>query len=170
MYIYISIQLRSGSTALGEGTKDFARLPTILGTHQVFDIVAEPEVLQARQELAAAIEPQVISLLKKADIELSRLERKEKSLSAKADLQQVRLEQLQNNSKQYQQQQQQQQQINNDNDNDNVNNNKNNEYATNEQIEELKQLQQERDRLKYAKSRADLQKRQKRMSVAFRRD
>lgn len=58
---------------------------------QVFDIVAEPEVLEARNEVTNAIEPLVRELLQKVETELKRLERKEKSLTVKAELQLGRL-------------------------------------------------------------------------------
>lgn len=114
--------------------------------------MAEQEVLDAKTELAQEVEPQVASLLSRIEVELARLERKEKGLSSKAKLQEVRIQQLEalinSEASGYRR-------------------GVNSDRATEEQLEELRELQAQSDRLAYSLSRANLKQRKMRMSMAM---
>ncbi|CAN6598398.1 DASH complex subunit Spc19p [Trichomonascus vanleenenianus] len=134
--------LQSSNENLNQ-VQDFGRLPTVLKTNKVFDIVTESEINEGKRELAAETEPQVMALLRKAEQEIARLERKERSLSSKAELQRIRLEQVSNVT--------------------NVGSD------LQERIERLRMLQREKERLSYSLSRLNLKQRKARMSMAFQR-
>lgn len=138
--------LRSTNENLETGIRDFARLKTNLKTNKVFDIVTETDINNAKAEIAQETEPQIRMLLERAEVELQRLERKKRSLTSKAQLQQVRLEQHTNTRRPNTSDQQMAQ-----------------------QLERLKELQQKKDRLQYSLSRLNLKGRKVRMSMAFAR-
>lgn len=146
---------------------------------QVFDIVAEPEVLEARNEVTNAIEPLVRELLQKVETELKRLERKEKSLTVKAELQLGRLSHIE--EKVYAKKERESAAFtkrstegpNELQDLNQVSDDKRDPgkaLADQRLLDELNQMKKERDRLLYAKSREELQKTHKRMSMAFRKE
>ncbi|VVT45667.1 uncharacterized protein SAPINGB_P000831 [Magnusiomyces paraingens] len=147
-----SFWLRSGSQALTPVCSDFTRLKTVLRTDQVFDILSNAEVAQAHTDLAAAIDPTITALLRKADLEIERLERKERELISKGNLQEVRLMQMRSGqtgpagpeplSKL-------------------ASSSVNEPLASKDQIDEILKLQRQRDRLKYTKWQHQLAGRQK---------
>jgi len=142
--------LRGTNQNLKDGTKDFARLRTILQTNKVFDIVTETDIAEAKVDVAKETEPQILALIEKINVELSRMERKQRSLTSKAQLQSVRLEQTvkprQDTS---------------------IKNSTTVDVGIAEQLDKLKQLQQKKERLAYSLSRINLKKRKVRMSMAF---
>ncbi|KAK9459991.1 DASH complex subunit Spc19 [Lipomyces oligophaga] len=85
--------LESSINSLDEGVRDFPRLKTVLQNERIFEVVPESEVNTIKSSLAGEVEPQILDLLKKADASIARLERREKNLIAKAQLQEVRLQQ-----------------------------------------------------------------------------
>lgn len=85
--------LESSIASLDAGIHTFPRVSKLLQANRHFEVVGESEVVKAHQELAAEVEPQMEDLLRRAEQEMARLERKEKNLSSKSDLQQVRLHQ-----------------------------------------------------------------------------
>ncbi|KAK9452389.1 DASH complex subunit Spc19 [Limtongia smithiae] len=85
--------LGSSISALDSGVSDLARIKTVLKTDRVFEVVPESDVNALKDNLAGEIEPMLIDLLKQADAAISKLERRERSLVAKAQLQEVRLQQ-----------------------------------------------------------------------------
>ncbi|KAK7206925.1 DASH complex subunit Spc19 [Myxozyma melibiosi] len=85
--------LSSSIASLDSGVNDLPRMKTVLKTDRVFEVVPESEVNTVKQSLQGEVEPQIIDLLKMADTAISRLERREKNLVAKAQLQEVRLQQ-----------------------------------------------------------------------------
>jgi hypothetical protein len=125
---------------LKEGVDDFDRLKTVLHNDRVFGVVTETDVIQAKEEVATELQPQIASLVKRVEQELTRLERQERTLIAQAELQAVRLGQSTS-----------------------ISSNK----PTAEQLERLDELQQAKDRLAYSLKRLDLQKHQARVSLAF---
>lgn len=85
--------LENSVASLDIGIHDFPRMSKVLQANRHFDIVGETDVLNAHHALSDEIQPQIDELLRRADAELARLERKERGLSSKSDLQQVRLQQ-----------------------------------------------------------------------------
>lgn len=146
--------LRSTNDNLGKGISDFERLKTVLQTNKVFDIVTETDVNEAKVDLAKEIEPQIVALMKQAEEELARLERKERMLANKAKLQQVRLQSVTNDSK-----------ASNKKKDNTSSSTPDLELA--DKLDKLKQLQQKKERLAYSLSRINLKKRKVRMSMAF---
>lgn len=133
--------------------------------------MAEPEIFKAQHEFVNAIEPQVKELLHRTETELKRLESKERALATKAELQMGRLTQIDERVKKARSELAKSASLKSEtNTNTNATTEQTGSMADQLLLDELSQLKQERDRLKYAKSRQDLQKRQKRMSLAFRKD
>ncbi len=85
--------MASSIAALDAGVYDFPRMTRILKANRHFEVMGESEVLDAHQALQSEIQPHVNELLKKAEAQVAKLDRKEKGLASKSDLQQVRLQQ-----------------------------------------------------------------------------
>ncbi|KAK9381690.1 DASH complex subunit Spc19 [Kockiozyma suomiensis] len=85
--------LASSIASLDSGVNDLPRVKTVLKADRVFEVVPESEVNTLKSSLQVEVEPQIIELLKLADNAISRLERREKNLISKAQLQEVRLQQ-----------------------------------------------------------------------------
>lgn len=108
-------------------------------------------MLDAKAELAQEVEPQVASLISRIEVELARLERRVKGLASKAQLQELRIQQLEAlidseaSGSSY----------------------RRNNQATEAQLEQLRELQDQSDRLAYSLSSANLKQRKMRMSMAM---
>ncbi|KAK8202025.1 DASH complex subunit spc19 [Zalaria obscura] len=106
-----SMQLLDSSiNILDSGVNDFPRLAKVLQTERVyhkildtgnsfsnmlqhFELVSESDLSNAQSSLLSEIQPEVESLLNRVDAYLDKLERREKSLIAKCELQEGRLSQ-----------------------------------------------------------------------------
>ncbi|MCJ1367827.1 hypothetical protein MMC16_006962 [Acarospora aff. strigata] len=87
-----SIQLLSSSISiLDSGVNDFPRLAKVLHTTRHFELLPEPTLHSAQTSLLAEITPEVESLLARVETQLDKMERRERALVAKAELQQGRL-------------------------------------------------------------------------------
>ncbi|KAA6408136.1 MAG: DASH subunit Spc19 [Lasallia pustulata] len=87
-----SMQLLGSSISiLDSGVNDFPRLSKVLHTTRHFELLPETRLLQAQKELLETITPEVETLLARVDAHLDRMERREKSLIAKCELQEGRL-------------------------------------------------------------------------------
>ncbi|KAF2460703.1 mitotic spindle biogenesis protein-like protein Spc19 [Lineolata rhizophorae] len=87
-----SMQLLDSSISiLDSGVKDFPRLSRVLQTTRHFEIISEPELHAAQSALVSEIRPEVDALLGRVAAYLDKLERRERSLIAKYDLQAGRL-------------------------------------------------------------------------------
>lgn len=58
---------------------------------QHFELVSEPDLVTAQSSLLSELQPEVSNLLTRVELHLDKLERREQSLIAKADLQEGRL-------------------------------------------------------------------------------
>ncbi|KAF2724716.1 DASH complex, subunit Spc19 [Polychaeton citri CBS 116435] len=89
-----SMQLLDSSiNILDSGVHDYPRLSKVLQTTRHFELVSEHDLTTAQSSLLAEIQPEVTSLLSRVETYLDKLERREQSLIAKADLQAGRLAQ-----------------------------------------------------------------------------
>lgn len=136
--------LREINNTLDQNSKDFNRMSNVLNMNQVFGIVTESEINETKSQLASETQPQIEKLVARIENELARLDRKEKTLSSKAELQQGRLQEVTSTAAY-------------------------NSTATKniEKMEKLRQLKEKRDRLAYSLSRLNLKGRKVRMSMAF---
>jgi DASH complex subunit SPC19 len=123
-----------------ETLKDFDRVKTVLSTNRVFGLVAESEIMEAKDQLAKETEPQIMQLLSKAEVELARLERRQTALEAKAQLQEVRLERFSSGAG-------------------------TRSKASQEQQEKLKQLEETKSKLQSTLKKLNLQRQRARMSM-----
>lgn len=128
---------------MAETVQDFDRVKTVLSNNRVFGLVAESEIMEAKDQLAKETEPQVMQLLSKADVELARLERKQTSLEAKAQLQEVRLDRFSSGTSAY-------------------------SKASQEQQEKLKHLEETKSKLQSTLKKLNLQRQRARMSMVVR--
>ncbi|KAK9241105.1 DASH complex subunit SPC19 [Lipomyces kononenkoae] len=91
--LHASVDLLASSIAsLSSGVDDLPRMKTVLKARRVFEVVPESEVNAVKRSFAGEVEPQIIELLRRAEAAISRLERRQKNLVAKAELQEVRLQ------------------------------------------------------------------------------
>ncbi|KAK9363125.1 DASH complex subunit SPC19 [Lipomyces starkeyi] len=91
--LHASVDLLGSSIAsLSSGVDDLPRMKTVLKAQRVFEVVPESEVNSIKTSLAGEVEPQIIELLRLAEAAISKLERRQKNLIAKAELQEVRLQ------------------------------------------------------------------------------
>ncbi|KAK9464460.1 DASH complex subunit Spc19 [Lipomyces arxii] len=84
--------LGSALTSLDSGVSDLPRMKTVLKTKRVFEVVPESEVECVKSSIAGQVEPQIIELLQRAESAISKLERRQKGLVSKAELNEVRLQ------------------------------------------------------------------------------
>ncbi|KZF19238.1 DASH complex, subunit Spc19 [Xylona heveae TC161] len=85
--------LESSISVLDSGVRDFPRLSKVLQTTRHFELISESELQAAQQDLLDEIGPEVTRLLDRVSTHLDKLERRQQSLIAKAELQEVRLSQ-----------------------------------------------------------------------------
>ncbi|KAF2757422.1 mitotic spindle biogenesis protein-like protein Spc19 [Pseudovirgaria hyperparasitica] len=83
--------LDNSISVLDSGVQDFPRLAKVLQTTRHFELISEPDLQTAQSSLVSEIHPEVDSLLNRVSNYLDRLERREKSLMAKFDLNEGRL-------------------------------------------------------------------------------
>ncbi|KAK5163360.1 DASH complex subunit spc19 [Saxophila tyrrhenica] len=83
--------LDSSISILDSGVADYPRLARVLQRTRHFELVSEPSLLAAQEGLLSEIQPEVDTLLGRVETYLDRLERREKGLIAKAELQEGRL-------------------------------------------------------------------------------
>ncbi|GAB7345885.1 hypothetical protein MBLNU457_4129t1 [Dothideomycetes sp. NU457] len=89
-----SMQLLDSSiTILDSGVSDFPRLTKVLDTTRHFELLPQSSLTTAQNALHNEIAPEIDSLLSRVDTYLDKLERREKSLIAKCELQEGRLSQ-----------------------------------------------------------------------------
>ncbi|KAK9366410.1 DASH complex subunit SPC19 [Lipomyces kononenkoae] len=131
--------LASSIASLSSGVDDLPRMKTVLKARRVFEVVPESEVNAIKSSFAGEVEPQIIELLRRAEAAISKLERRQKNLIAKAELQEVRL-----------QRQPRAQELEGSSVAD-----------SNNDARKLKTLQQKRERLEYSLSRLNLAVEQK---------
>ncbi|KAF2150437.1 DASH complex, subunit Spc19 [Myriangium duriaei CBS 260.36] len=150
--------LESSINILETGVSDLPRLSTVLQTTRHFELVSEADLQSAQSSLTAEIAPEVSSLLARVNTYLDALARREKSLIAKAELQEGRLSRASigaNRASGY---------------GGNASAGKG-EALTGLQTVKAQQLRQKKERLSYAVGRLELQagqrERQLRKSMAF---
>ncbi|KAI9670717.1 MAG: hypothetical protein M1817_003827 [Caeruleum heppii] len=85
--------LDSSISILDAGVNDFPRLAKVLTMTRHFELTDEHTLLTAQREVMSEITPEVTRLLARAEAHVSKLERREQSLIAKAELQAGRLSQ-----------------------------------------------------------------------------
>ncbi|KAK0951528.1 DASH complex subunit spc19 [Friedmanniomyces endolithicus] len=86
------MQLLDSSIAiLDTGVGDYPRLAKVLQTTRHFELVSSHDLTTAQATLLSEIQPEVTALLSRVETHLDKLERREKSLIAKAELQEGRL-------------------------------------------------------------------------------
>ncbi|KAI5364547.1 Putative DASH complex subunit Spc19 protein [Septoria linicola] len=85
--------LESSINILDSGVSDYPRLAKVLQTTRHFELVSENDLTAAQSTLLSEIQPEVTNLLARVETYLDKLERREQSLMAKAELQEGRLAQ-----------------------------------------------------------------------------
>nr|POE62540.1 dash complex subunit spc19 [Quercus suber] len=83
--------LESSISILDAGVNDYPRLAKVLQTTRHFELVSEADLVTAQSSLLSELQPEVSNLLSRVELYLDKLERREQSLIAKADLQEGRL-------------------------------------------------------------------------------
>jgi DASH complex subunit SPC19 len=90
--LHTSMSLLSSSIAiLSTGVDDYPRLSRVLHTTRHFELISSHDLTTAQSTLLSEIKPEVDVLLSRVETYLDKLERKEKGLIAKAELQEGRL-------------------------------------------------------------------------------
>jgi len=85
--------LESTISILDSGVHDFPRIKKILQCTRHFELISEPTLYAAQSALADEIVPEVEHLLRRVEQHLAKMERREKALIAKSELQEGRLHQ-----------------------------------------------------------------------------
>ncbi|KAK0526571.1 hypothetical protein OC834_004758 [Tilletia horrida] len=80
---------------LREATADFPRLSIALANKKHFDLVAEQEIVQAKEHLAAEIAPQLHELILRAETAVEKVERRARAAKNRAQQAAAKLEQSQ---------------------------------------------------------------------------
>ncbi|KAK5679511.1 DASH complex subunit spc19 [Elasticomyces elasticus] len=83
--------LDSSINILDTGVSDYPRLAKVLQTTRHFELVSEHDLVTAQASLLSELQPEVEGLLSRVETHLNKLERREQSLIAKAELQEGRL-------------------------------------------------------------------------------
>lgn len=78
---------------LDTGIHDFPRIQSVLMNQRHFEVILEADVEEAQHALEQDIYPELLELLQRAEAGIAKLERQEKTLQGKFELQQVRLQQ-----------------------------------------------------------------------------
>ncbi|EMC98147.1 hypothetical protein BAUCODRAFT_66207 [Baudoinia panamericana UAMH 10762] len=87
-----SMQLLDSSiNILDSGVSDYTRLAKVLQTTRHFELISSHDLAIAQSSLLSEIQPEVTNLLSRVETYLDKLERREQSLIAKAELQEGRL-------------------------------------------------------------------------------
>ncbi|KAK3110926.1 DASH complex subunit spc19 [Teratosphaeriaceae sp. CCFEE 6253] len=87
-----SMQLLDSSIhILDSGVSDYPRLAKVLQTTRHFELVSEHDLTTAQSALLSELRPEITNLLSRVETHLDKLERRECSLIAKAELQEGRL-------------------------------------------------------------------------------
>ncbi|KAK0555365.1 DASH complex subunit spc19 [Tilletia horrida] len=81
------------SAVAKEATVDFPRLATVLANKKHFDLVAESEIIKAKEHLAAEIAPQLHELILRAEAAVEKTERRARAAKNKAQQAVSKLEQ-----------------------------------------------------------------------------
>lgn len=84
--------LESSINLLDTGVSDFPRLRKVLTTQQHFELLPEPTLRAAQQEILNEITPAITGLLGTAEAHITQLGRREESLRARSELLEGRLE------------------------------------------------------------------------------
>ncbi|KAI5780337.1 DASH complex subunit Spc19 [Peziza echinospora] len=84
--------LTSTISILDNSITDYPRLTKVLAVNRHFELLSEPEILAAQASLAEEIVPEFNHLLRRVEVHLEKLERREKGLVAKSELLKGRLE------------------------------------------------------------------------------
>lgn len=138
--------LNSSLSSLEATTADFGRLKHVLNHNRIFTLVPEYDLLVAKQDMGNDVEPKIMKLMELIRGKLVKLERKNANLKSKIELNNVRINNLQKDSKLA-------------------------SYSSIEiegdehELDQLKQLSLQKDRLKYKLSSLKLQKRKERLSM-----
>ncbi|RPB01447.1 DASH complex, subunit Spc19 [Choiromyces venosus 120613-1] len=85
--------LDSSISILDSGVHDFPRIKKVLQCTRHFELISEPTLYAAQTALADEIGPEVEHLLRRVEQHLAKMERREKALIAKSELQEGRLQQ-----------------------------------------------------------------------------
>jgi len=87
--------LEHSANILREATADFPRLATAVANKKHFDLVAESEIVRAKEHLAAEIAPQLHELILRAESAVEKVERKARAAKNRAQQAASKLEQQQ---------------------------------------------------------------------------
>lgn len=142
--------LDSSIKALDRATRDIPRLTKVLTTQKVFGLVPELDLESAKRNLQSETHPQISYLVDRIEKEVARLRRKKASLESKLELQQVRLQTAEKNSR------------------DSRPSSRNSgvgKAVDPQKMARLKLLQNKKERLKYSLSRMNLQNTRARLSM-----
>ncbi|KAI5310311.1 hypothetical protein KEM55_008608 [Ascosphaera atra] len=149
--------LESSIDILDEGVKDFPRIRKVLQSQQHFELLPEPTLHEAQKAVMDEITPSIAHLLTVASNHVERMGRRVESLKARSELQQGRLSQRPESAAQSSRRGGYGQRAN--------------EPASVARTQELRRLQQKRERLQYMVEGLELQRKQKerqlRKSMAF---
>ncbi|KAH0607463.1 uncharacterized protein H6S33_002497 [Morchella sextelata] len=85
--------LDSSISILDSGVRDFPRMKKVLQCTRHFELISEPTLYAAQTALASEIGPEVEHLLRRVEQHLAKMERREKALISKSELQEGRLQQ-----------------------------------------------------------------------------
>ncbi|CCH41626.1 DASH complex subunit [Wickerhamomyces ciferrii] len=129
-------------------SEDFERLPTVLKQSNIFTLIPETDLNDAKQHLVYELEPKIEALKDKVRLKISKLERKKSNLVSKIELNQVRINNFKNDEKAKKANQ------------ENVE-----IEGSEEELEKLRQLRLKKDRLKFKLSSVKLQHRKARLSM-----
>ncbi|KAI5806913.1 DASH complex subunit Spc19 [Geopyxis carbonaria] len=85
--------LDSSISILHDGVRDFPRTKQVLRTERHFELTSEPALRKAQNAITEEIVPEVDHLLRRVEQQLAKMERREKGLIAKVELQEGRINQ-----------------------------------------------------------------------------
>ncbi|KAI0195662.1 putative mitotic spindle biogenesis protein Spc19 [Xylaria flabelliformis] len=91
--------LESSVTTLENGVSDFPRLVNVLKTARHYELIPQNTLQTAEASLRSELSPAISTLLDRADAHIDRVDRRIESLKARAELQQGRLDNDNNNSR-----------------------------------------------------------------------
>ncbi|CCX04934.1 DASH complex subunit Spc19 [Pyronema domesticum] len=87
--------LDSSIDIIDNGVRDFPRTAKVIQVSRYFECISEPALFEAQTALHDEIGPEVEHLLKRAEDYITKLDRREKGLISKAELQEGRIRQYQ---------------------------------------------------------------------------
>ncbi|KAI0458211.1 DASH complex subunit Spc19 [Xylaria acuta] len=91
--------LESSLTTLENGVSDFPRLVSVLKTARHYELIPQSTLQTAEASLRSELAPAISTLLDRADAHIDRADRRVESLKARAELQQGRLDNSDDNSR-----------------------------------------------------------------------